>query len=101
VPGWAPVPGSVVATPATTNAIGFFDNAAAIGITDGVLLTTGTIFNALGPNNSGSRTGAGALSSFRFDFVAVSPGISWRYVFGSEEYQEYVGSQFNDFLDLH
>lgn len=100
VPGWAPVPGSVVATQAGPNAIGFFDNAADIGITDGVLLTTGTIFNALGPNNSGSRTGAGALSSFGFDFVAVSPGISWRYVFGSEEYQEYVGSGFNDFFRL-
>ena len=100
VPGWAPVPGSIVATQATTDAIGFFYNAADIGITDGVLLTTGTIFNALGPNNSGSSSGAGALSSFGFDFVAVSPGISWRYVFGSEEYEEYVGSQFNDFFRL-
>ena len=100
VPGWAPVPGSVVATQAGPNAIGFFDNAADIGITDGVLLTTGTIFNALGPNNSESSTGPGALSSFGFDFVAVSPGISWRYVFGSEEYQEYVGSEFNDFFRL-
>ena len=31
VPGWAPVPGSIVATQATTDAIGFFVNAADIG----------------------------------------------------------------------
>gem|GEM_PF-1504792 len=100
VPGWSPVPGSVTATLATTDAIGTFDNAADIGITNGVLLTSGTIFNALGPNNSPSATGPGALSSLSFDFVAVSPGISWRYVFASEEYEEYVGSVFNDFFSL-
>ena len=100
VPGWSPVPGSVAATLATTDAIGTFDNAADIGITNGVLLTTGTIFNALGPNDTGSKTGPGALSSLSFDFVAVSPGISWRYVFASEEYEEYVGSVFNDFFSL-
>jgi hypothetical protein len=59
-------------------------------------LTTGTVFNAIGPNTSGSTSGPGALSSLSFDFVAVSPGISWRYVFASEEYQEWVGSSFND-----
>lgn len=100
VPGWAPVPGSVAATQATTDAIGFFDNAADIGITNGVLLTTGTIYNALGPNTTTSATGPGALSSLSFDFVAVSPGISWRYVFASEEYEEFVGSQFNDLFRL-
>jgi hypothetical protein len=96
VPGWAPVPGSVSATLAGDDAIGIFDNATDIGLTNGVLLTTGTVFNALGPNTSSSRTGPGALSSLSFDFVAVSPGISWRYVFASEEYEEYVNSSFND-----
>ena len=100
VPGWAPVPGSVSATLAGTNAIGTFDNASDIGLTNGVLLTTGSIQNALGPNNSSSQTGTGSLSSLTFDFVAVSPGISWRYVFASEEYEEYVGSQFNDYFRL-
>ncbi|MCX5952907.1 MAG: choice-of-anchor L domain-containing protein [Cyanobacteria bacterium] len=52
-------------------------------------------FNAVGPNNSGSATGPGALSSLSFAFRAVSPSISWRYVFASE-YEEWVGSQFND-----
>ncbi|MFO0136948.1 MAG: choice-of-anchor L domain-containing protein [Cyanobacteriota bacterium] len=96
VPGWNPVPGSVSGTLAGPNAIGTFDNATDIGLTNGVLLTTGTVLNALGPNSSSSATGPGALSSLSFDFVAVSPGISWRYVFASEEYEEYVGSQFND-----
>ena len=96
VDGWTPVPGSVSGILAGPDAIGTFDNAADIGLTNGVLLTTGTVFNALGPNTSGSATGPGALSSLSFDFVAVSPGISWRYVFASEEYEEYVGSQYND-----
>jgi hypothetical protein len=96
VDGWDPVPGSVSGTLAGANAIGTFDNAADIGLTNGVLLTTGTVFNALGPNTSSSTSGPGALSSLSFDFVAVSPGISWRYVFASEEYEEWVGSSFND-----
>lgn len=96
VPGWTPVPGSVSGTLAGSNAIGTFDNASDIGLTNGVLLTTGTVFNAPGPNNSGSATGPGALSRLSFDFKAVSPGISWRYIFASEEYEEWVGSQFND-----
>jgi len=96
VDGWSAVPGSASGILAGPNAIGTFDNAADIGLTNGVLLTTGTVFNAIGPNTSGSASGSGALSSLSFDFVAVSPGISWRYVFASEEYQEWVGSSFND-----
>jgi hypothetical protein len=96
VDGWSPVPGSVSGTLAGSDAIGTFDNAADIGLTNGVLLTTGTVFNAVGPNTSSSTTGPGALSSLSFDFVAVSPGISWRYVFASEEYEEFVNSSFND-----
>jgi hypothetical protein len=96
VDGWSPVPGSVSGTLAGSDAIGTFDNAADIGLTNGVLLTAGTVFNAVGPNTSSSTTGPGALSSLSFDFVAVSPGISWRYVFASEEYEEYVNSSFND-----
>jgi hypothetical protein len=100
VPGWAPVPGSVTATRATTNAIGIFDNAADLGIAEGVLLTTGTVDNAVGPNTTNSATGSGALSSLSFRFQAVSPGISWRYIFASEEYPEFVGSEYNDRFSL-
>lgn len=100
VDGWSAVPGSASGILAGPNAIGTFDNANDIGLTNGVLLTTGSVFNAIGPNTSEFASELGALSSLSFDFVAVSPGISWRYVFGSEEYQEFVGSQFNDFFRL-
>jgi hypothetical protein len=100
VDGWDPVPGSVSGTLAGANAIGTFDNASDIGLTNGVLLTTGSVFNAVGPNTSESTSGPGALSSISFDFVAVSPGISWRYVFASEEYEEYVNSGYNDSFSL-
>lgn len=81
--------------------IGYFSGgAASVGFDQGVLLTTGTIANAPGPNNS-SATGFGSQqSSISFSFVANSPGISWNYVFASEEYEEYVGPEFNDFFSL-
>ncbi len=79
------------------------------GILTGVLLTTGRANIAPGPNNNG---GAGASNGtagtallggntfdavvLEFDFVPSSDFISFRYVFGSEEYNEYVGSSFND-----
>ncbi len=94
------MPGSVSGILAGSNAIGTFDDASDIGLTNGVLLTTGSVFNAVGPNNSSDASGPGALSSLSFDFVAVSPGISWRYVFASEEYEEFVNSSFNDRFSL-
>jgi hypothetical protein len=99
--GWNPVAGSLVVSEDQSNAIGFFNDALVpIGIDSGVLLTTGSIFNALGPNTSGSISGSGVKSSLSFDFVAVSPGIQWKYVFASEEYEEYVDTEFNDIFTL-
>ena len=83
-----------------------------IGIEDGVILTSGSVNIAPGPNSSG---GAGqnvntsgdpdlgqlaGVSTFdacilEFDFIPQSSMVSFRYVFGSEEYHEYVNS-FND-----
>jgi hypothetical protein len=83
-----------------------------LGISDGVLLTSGDVTVAPGPNNS---TGAGANVNtygdpdlikiagthiydacvLEFDFVPQSSLVSFRYVFASEEYHEYV-NQFND-----
>jgi gliding motility-associated-like protein len=84
-----------------------------IGINSGVILTTGNINVAPGPNNNGgatfsnngpnipeleilaqSTTYDGAI--LEFDFVPQSSFISFRYVFASEEYNEYVCSEFND-----
>ena len=99
-------------------AIGSFTaNINNFGLSEGVVMTTGTIHNTgdgpHGPNNSGGSgvdNGAGPygpLTSLvgnqtfnaailEFDFVPYSDSVKFRYIFGSEEYPEYVGSQFND-----
>lgn len=80
----------------------------------GVVLTTGHVDVAPGPNDSGNKshqisttyhdsqlgtwsgfsvTGCGTID---FDFVSISPYVSVNYVFGSEEYPEYVCSSYND-----
>lgn len=98
-PGFTLVPGSASSTPG--DMIGYFSGGAdSVGFDQGVLLTTGSIFNAPGPNNSDRATGSGSQSSISFSFVANSPGISWNYVFGSEEYEEYVDSQYNDIFSF-
>lgn len=83
-----------------------------IGIGGGVLMTSGTVTSVVGPNNN---DGAGAdnalpgdtdLSTLADDetfdasvltitFVPTGNQIQFSYVFGSEEYNEFIG-QFND-----
>jgi len=92
-----------------------------LGIEAGVVLSSGNIADAAGPNSSESTTTSfgtagdadldGLIPGFttndaavlEFDFVAIGGTISVQYVFGSEEYNEFVGSPFNDvfgfFLD--
>lgn len=104
------------------NAIGQFNASGTnLGITDGIIITTGTILNnsngPQGPNDqedSGIDNNAGGSSiltnlvggqtynaaTLEFDFVAVGDQVSFRYVFASEEYLEYVGSDFNDVFGL-
>jgi len=95
-------------------AIGTFNGAASnIGLTSGVLITSGSIFNAPGPNNVGSLGTANFFPGdtdltilanepthdaaiLEFDFVPYTDTISFRYVFASEEYPEFVCSNFND-----
>ncbi len=102
----------------TPTSIGEFDGSSCnVGLASGVVMTTGTVLNTgngpHGPNNSGSSgvengaPGIGLLSNLvggstydaavlEFDFVPYSDTVRFNYVFGSEEYPEYVGSQFND-----
>lgn len=95
-------------------AIGFFNGTQSnIGLDSGIILTTGTIQNALGPNNNTMTTGINltpgdpTLDSIaaqptkdaailEFDFVPSSDTIKFRYVFASEEYYEGVCTPYND-----
>ncbi|GAA3894923.1 hypothetical protein GCM10022276_12540 [Sphingomonas limnosediminicola] len=79
---------------------GFFTNGSAIGISQGVVLTTGSLGCVGNANTSGSCTGGGANSSLVLTFTLDSDSLFFNYVFGSEEYNEYVGSQFNDSFQL-
>lgn len=98
--------------------IGYFDGSSTnLGIGQGVVLTTGTIVNnGDGPHGPNNKSGAGIdigtpgyplLSAqiggttynatvLEFDFIPYSDTVRFKYVFGSEEYPEYVGTQFND-----
>ncbi|MGB0933030.1 MAG: choice-of-anchor L domain-containing protein [Lishizhenia sp.] len=103
----------------SSQSLGYFDGSNTnIGLDEGVILTTGTINNngngPHGPNNSAGSgvdlNGAGynrlnnlldGGSTFdatilEFDFVPFSDTVKFNYVFASEEYPEFVGSDFND-----
>lgn len=105
----------VTATNITYNgaavALGSFNGTASnIGLPGGIILACGGIVNAIGPN---SATGASDnlqlpgdsdldlimsptlsfdATILEFDFVATSNILQFRYVFGSEEYMEYVST---------
>ncbi|MDG2246346.1 MAG: choice-of-anchor L domain-containing protein [Flavobacteriales bacterium] len=93
-------------------AIGAFTNGDAIGIEEGIILTTGAAIDAVGPNTTGSVTGlngsGGSLLleamtgdftydavEFTFAFEASTTEVTFDYVFASDEYPEFVCS-FND-----
>lgn len=96
------------------DAIGYFSNAQnLIGIEDGIIMASGNVITALGPNISGSsgtnlgQPGDALLQSLvngttydaailQFDFIPASEEVEFRYVFASDEYPEYAGSSFND-----
>ena len=103
----------------TSSAIGYFNGQNTnLGLDEGIVITTGTVAQGgsgpHGPNNSynagvdNGSPGYSALSALiggsptknaailEFDFVPYSDTVRFRYVFGSEEYPEFVGSEFND-----
>ncbi len=84
-----------------------------ISFQNGIILSSGVISNVVGPNTFDGITGINstpgdadldALSGFttedaavlEFDFVTGEPGLLFRYVFASDEYNEFVNSEFND-----
>lgn len=101
----------------SNGAIGTFNGASSnIGLSEGVVMTTGSIFTPNGPQGPNNSTqngfdngtgGYGLLNGLvgtntfnatviRFDFIPQGDTVAFRYVFGSEEYKEYVGTEFND-----
>lgn len=87
-----------------------------VGIEQGIMIATGSVLNAEGPNDIGSSTTGGGLfgqgdpdlaaigsstdindaAVLEFDFVPIGDSIQFDFVFGSDEYLEFVNSSFND-----
>ena len=102
-------------TSSNCSQIGYFTGGGAgtnVSIPSGIVLTTGCVHNisqvgsAFMSDNlggagvpelttlAGSSTNDGAV--LEFDFIPLATPISFSYIFGSEEYPEWVGSSFND-----
>ena len=78
-----------------------------IGIGSGVILSTGNVQDAAGPNSSDSTTTDfppggpdGDRTVLTLDFTTNTGELFFNYVFASEEYNEFVGSGFNDSFQL-
>lgn len=91
----------------------FTGGASSVGFAAGVILSSGNIADSVGPNTVDDVTSdfglpgdadLTALSTFptndaaalKFDFVPDGDKVFFRYVFGSDEYNEFVNSRFND-----
>ena len=113
--------GNTAAALTVKTSLGEFVGTPAIGIPNGVILATGAISEAPGPNtNQGSSDNTGVINYttdpdliglqpvgtsifdagvLEFDFIPSGDSISFNYFFASEEYPEYAppsSSSFND-----
>ena len=98
----------------SASGIGAFANGlTSVGFDEGVVISSGNIGTVSGPNNSesaGSGTGGGSdpdlqqlnsqsifdATGIEFDFSPTLSTIDFRFVFGSEEYCEFVNANVND-----
>lgn len=94
----------------------FSNGSSNVGFSSGVILSTGDITTAIGPNNSDnagssisgntpdaelSTLTSGVIKdrvSLEFDFTPTQTPVTFQYVFASEEYCEKVGSGLSDVL---
>ncbi len=96
--------------------IGAFDGSTSnIGLNNGVVLGTGRVVGVTGSNQNISLTVPPAapvnvadpdlalieslqrcVAVLEFDFIPTGDSVNFRFVFGSEEYPEFVCSQYND-----
>ena len=99
--------------------IGYFNrgNSTSFPFQSGIILASGRVDTAMGPNVGGGETGTlnypgtspgdpdlSTLSGFtthdasilEFDFIPSSDTLTFRYIFASEEYNEYVCGSVND-----
>ncbi len=93
----------------------FTDPAASVGLASGVVMSSGLVHEVVGPNaflgngDDLNQLGDPALdlllpagqttqdaASLTVQFTPTNPQLAINYVFASEEYEEFVDSQFND-----
>jgi hypothetical protein len=93
----------------------FYDMQNLTGIGNGVILSSGNVKDIIGTNDTSSNTtsfsnsqqdpdlspvvngsNVNDLAFIELSFIPTSNQIEFEFVFGSEEYLEYVGSSFND-----
>ncbi len=117
-------PGVTISNPVITcHSLGygqFTYTGSALTAEEGVILTTGRISDAPGPNNNngGSNwfgqgtpgdpvlnavTGRNTMDAckFEFDIIPTGDSLAFNFVFASEEYNEWVGSQYNDVFGFY
>ena len=105
---------NVTYTGVTNSAGGFSDSAAVFGITNGIVMSSGSIDNIKGPNLADDITQdnnapgdadldilATPYPSFdatvlEFDFVPTLDNVTFQYVFTSDEYNEWANTPYND-----
>jgi PKD repeat protein len=91
----------------------FYEGDGVVGFERGILLTSGSVYNVVGPNSSDGITGNNGmpgdpdlsiLSGFQtfdasileFEFIPQEDTVFFRYVFASDEYNEFVNTPYND-----
>lgn len=97
-------------------AYGYFtDGGSSFPFESGIIMASGAISDAEGPNSTGSNTGTSPSSGsdsdlamisapngindatvIEFDFIPASDTVRFNYIFGSEEFPEYANTSYND-----